>query len=191
MKTYVDCDTVYDRLTRGPFRGEGENDRLVSAHLAVCHDCRTLAEALRPAVDLFHESMQSDERTQLPTYEIQGKPARRIAYYAVAPMLLVLLAGIGTAVMQRGATDGRPAVALAMNDPTVRSQCTHSTSTSENAPSVAVGLVNSNALGNDDAVRDREGASCCTHCHAAAGSHRLSMHSVVKLIAECEVCHQL
>jgi hypothetical protein len=38
----------------------------VERHLACCHDCRRLAEALRPAVELFHEAL---ERTDdLPRY---------------------------------------------------------------------------------------------------------------------------
>ncbi|HEV7281961.1 MAG TPA: hypothetical protein VGN57_17295 [Pirellulaceae bacterium] len=69
------CDQVFERLTRGPFPGgpfadgstsDPAEDARVERHLACCHDCRRLAEALRPAVDLFHEAL---ERTDdLPRY---------------------------------------------------------------------------------------------------------------------------
>lgn len=69
------CDQVFERLTRGPFPGgpfadgsssDPAEDARVERHLACCHDCRRLAEALRPAVELFHEAL---ERTDdLPRY---------------------------------------------------------------------------------------------------------------------------
>lgn len=62
------CDNVFDILTRGPFPTGDPSDAAVERHLAACHDCRQLAEALRPAVELFHESISSDEVDSLPGY---------------------------------------------------------------------------------------------------------------------------
>lgn len=69
------CDHAFERLTRGPFPGgpfpdgspaDPMEDARVERHLASCHECRRLAEALRPAVSLFHEAL---ERTDdLPRY---------------------------------------------------------------------------------------------------------------------------
>jgi hypothetical protein len=86
------CDQVFERLTRGPFPGgpfadgstsDPAEDARVERHLACCHDCRRLAEALRPALDLFHEAL---ERTDdLPRYagelreERESLPAVAIA----------------------------------------------------------------------------------------------------------------
>lgn len=86
------CDQTFDALTRGPFpTGDASLDAMVEAHLTVCHDCRCLAEALRPAATLLHESLPGDEAT-LPGY--LGDLPRRDA---VLPDLV-------DAVMQRVAT---------------------------------------------------------------------------------------
>lgn len=68
MKAMISCDEVFDVLTRGPFPTGQADDRDVDSHLSACHECRELAEALRPAVDLFHESMLDREEMGLPTY---------------------------------------------------------------------------------------------------------------------------
>lgn len=62
----MNCDLVFDILTRGPFPAGDPSDDAVERHLAACHECRQLAEALRPAVDLFHESF--DDCENLPGY---------------------------------------------------------------------------------------------------------------------------
>ena len=60
-RTLLNCDQVFDVLTRGPFpTGEPEDDA-VERHLRACHECRRLAEALRPAVALLHEAIETDE----------------------------------------------------------------------------------------------------------------------------------
>ena len=68
MKTQVNCDDVFDILTRGPFPAGREDDSAVELHLAGCHDCRRLADALRPAVALFHEVLVDHDGEQLPEY---------------------------------------------------------------------------------------------------------------------------
>lgn len=68
MKRSVSCDQVFDILTRGPFPSGDPTDSAVEAHLSACHECRQLAEALRPAVALFHESIPSHELENLPGY---------------------------------------------------------------------------------------------------------------------------
>ncbi len=68
-RTLLNCDQVFDVLTRGPFpTGEPEDDA-VERHLRACHECRRLAEALRPAVALLHEAIEIDEATALPEYQ--------------------------------------------------------------------------------------------------------------------------
>lgn len=64
MKTMLSCDQVFDVLTQGPFPQfpaakpsaaeppqvqQSVRDEEVELHLSVCHSCRQLAEALRPA----------------------------------------------------------------------------------------------------------------------------------------------
>ena len=43
-------------------------DAPVEAHLSVCAECRRLAEALRPAVELFQEAVDPEESRDLPGY---------------------------------------------------------------------------------------------------------------------------
>lgn len=64
----MDCDDVFDVLTRGPFPTGDRDDCLVDRHLAECLSCRELAEALRPAVELFRESIEPSECAALPGY---------------------------------------------------------------------------------------------------------------------------
>ena len=62
------CDDVFDKLTRGPFPSGAPGDDEVEAHLGHCKECRQLAEALRPAVELFQEAVGPDECYGLPGY---------------------------------------------------------------------------------------------------------------------------
>lgn len=65
----MNCDLVFEILTRGPFPSGEPTDVSVELHLARCHECRELAEALRPAVALFHEALASEEEARhLPGY---------------------------------------------------------------------------------------------------------------------------
>lgn len=65
----MNCDLAFDLLTRGPVpAGDADTDAALERHLAACHDCRRLAEAMRPAVDLFHETMSEQDVESLPCY---------------------------------------------------------------------------------------------------------------------------
>jgi hypothetical protein len=77
MKLLIHCDEVFDILTRGPFPSGHEHDAVVEHHLRSCHDCRQLAEALRPAVELFHECLSKDEIADLPEYHGEVTPLTR------------------------------------------------------------------------------------------------------------------
>jgi hypothetical protein len=68
MKLLVTCDQVFDCLTRGPFPSGSRDDDAVQRHLEACHECRQLAEALRPAVALLHEALPAGEAADLPSY---------------------------------------------------------------------------------------------------------------------------
>jgi hypothetical protein len=64
----MNCDQVFDILTRGPFPAGEPTDDAVEWHLEGCDECRRLAEALRPAVELLHEAIIDDEAESLPGY---------------------------------------------------------------------------------------------------------------------------
>lgn len=50
----MNCDDVFDRITSGG--ADAESDPAVEAHLARCARCRSLVEALEPALELFREA---------------------------------------------------------------------------------------------------------------------------------------
>ena len=67
----MNCDQVFDVLTRGPFPTGDAGDAAVERHLAACHECRELAVALAPGVELFHEAL---------AFESYGLPGYRGVY---------------------------------------------------------------------------------------------------------------
>ncbi|QDU78057.1 hypothetical protein Pan97_51370 [Bremerella volcania] len=65
------CDDVFDVLTRAPFpTGEHETDMPIQRHLTVCHSCRELAEALRPATEMLANGQADtdDDDCSLPVF---------------------------------------------------------------------------------------------------------------------------
>ena len=64
----IQCDEVFEILTRGPFPTGAPSDGIVESHLTHCESCRQLAEALRPAVELFQEAVAPEESRNLPSY---------------------------------------------------------------------------------------------------------------------------
>ena len=68
-RALINCDQVFEVLTRGPFPTGGADDEAVERHLRACHECRQLAEALRPAVALMHEAVAAEQAVDLPEYQ--------------------------------------------------------------------------------------------------------------------------
>ena len=64
----MNCNQVFNILTRGPFPSGEPTDASVEIHLATCSGCRRLAEALRPALEVFQEAVGPDECSALPGY---------------------------------------------------------------------------------------------------------------------------
>jgi hypothetical protein len=71
----MDCDQVFIILTRGPFPTGEPWDEDVEAHLEYCGDCWRLAEALRPALEVFQEAVPPAEGRDLPGYWGDARPA--------------------------------------------------------------------------------------------------------------------
>jgi hypothetical protein len=94
----MDCDRVFMILTRGPFPTGEPWDEQVEAHLESCADCWRLAEALRPALEVFQEAVPPSESRDLPGYWGDARPAsvvitdvRRCAVNRTAPAAEVRL----------------------------------------------------------------------------------------------------
>jgi len=71
----MDCERVFVILTRGPFPTGDLSDEAVEAHLEICGDCWRLAEALRPALEVFQEAVPPAESRDLPGYWGDARPA--------------------------------------------------------------------------------------------------------------------
>lgn len=71
----MNCDQVFSVLTRGPFPTGAPSDLAVEGHLSRCEDCWRIAEALRPAHDVFEESIPAWEGRNLPGYWGGSEPA--------------------------------------------------------------------------------------------------------------------
>ncbi|MCC7474345.1 MAG: hypothetical protein IT425_03025 [Pirellulales bacterium] len=71
----MDCDQVFMILTRGPFPTGEAWDEQVETHLETCGDCWRLAEALRPALEIFQEAVPPAEGRNLPGYWGDARPS--------------------------------------------------------------------------------------------------------------------
>jgi hypothetical protein len=74
----MDCDQVFMILTRGPFPTGEAWDEDVEAHLETCAECWRLAEALRPALEVFQEAVPPAEGRDLPGYWGDARPASAV-----------------------------------------------------------------------------------------------------------------
>ncbi len=74
----MDCDQVFIILTRGPFPTGEAWDEQVEAHLESCAECWRLAEALRPALEVFQEAIPPAESRELPGYWGDARPASEV-----------------------------------------------------------------------------------------------------------------
>lgn len=70
----MDCDQIFIILTRGPFPTGEPWDEDVETHLEYCGDCWRLAEALRPALEIFQEAVPPAEGRDLPGYWGDARP---------------------------------------------------------------------------------------------------------------------
>ena len=71
----MECDQVFKILTSGPFPTGEPWDEQVEAHLEACAECWRLAEALRPALEVFQEAVPPAESRNLPGYWGDARPA--------------------------------------------------------------------------------------------------------------------
>ena len=88
----MDCDQVFVILTRGPFPTGELWDEDVEAHLETCADCWRLAEALRPALEVFQEAVPPAESRDLPGYWGDARPAGMVVSALNRPQARMALA---------------------------------------------------------------------------------------------------
>jgi hypothetical protein len=99
----MDCDRVFMILTRGPFPTGEPWDEQVEAHLESCAECWRLAEALRPALEVFQEAVPPAESRDLPGYWGDARPTSLLSDAAHGSSRTALAAGVRrVARTQRG-----------------------------------------------------------------------------------------
>jgi hypothetical protein len=213
MRLLLDCDTVFDRLTRGPFPGDATNispeDAAVESHLQVCHECRQLAEALRPAVKLLHEAYADEvpSHDPLPVYLSEastrsvslaptvreGNAAARkqafgewsIGWQLVAASLLgVVIGGLTTSGWLSGPSfSGR--------GPTGRqlawSPSDEPRPTAQGLTALAALKLQQVCLSSNLNTMDR--LRCCTDCHSSQSTKQKGI-DVARLQLACVACHE-
>lgn len=199
MKLLLNCDDVFERLTRGPFPGNGgdgcsEEVAAVETHLHACHECRQLAEALRPAVALLHEAYAEAAEASLPVYHGQVvSPVARLpnavpvalswsgGWQLVAAGLLGLIVG-GLAMSGWFSRDGsgRDNVAWVQSS---------ETDPNGNGLATLVGLkLHEVCLPTSMSLAANQRLRCCTDCHAASKAGKKSV-DVARLQLACLACH--
>jgi len=204
----MNCDHVFEVLTRGPFPSGDPSDQAVEAHLAGCHDCRRLAEALRPALDLFHESL-ADERTGLPGYlgeQTRGQETvttavmeqiRQTAEPVAAPaapapmrphsglMQLIAAAFIGLALsaslLAISRRDHEPEELQVATKPSVLDS-----SAQRRLASMKLAISCASYAQPGKVARDYK---CCTLCHAAGRDKSTPIPAMLRVVSACKTCH--
>ena len=197
----MNCDRVFEILTSGPFPRDDESDSQVETHLAICHNCRQLAEALRPAIRMIHESIV-EERDSLPSYagpmtprgnrimeqiraaDTNSRPWRRkegqttssprLASWnlALAPVGMIALI-----LVAYGAKDHVPATPADLSG--------------LGLPNACHDVPNSTTEANDGSRPNSASTYyCCTHCHSAKHSEIPQFATISKLIQACGACHE-
>jgi hypothetical protein len=211
----VNCDGVFDILTRGPFPSGCATDEAVEAHLVHCRECQRLAEALRPAVALFQESIGADEGRDVPGYwgetcfdEHRLEPDwNPVAQTGVAswkratvglrrrfvasgwPLVAAALAGVALAVGLRDDGSRTPDRAAVSAGPPAASI---SSATFVHPLAECSRMLLAKLQGETPAQRlALAHGACCSDCHSAQRSEELHLEKrVASLVAQnCGQCH--
>ena len=204
MKTLMNCDNAFEALTAGPVELSVAATELVD-HLESCESCRNLAEALRPATHLLHESLP--DPSDLPIVLAEDDEA-----------VLKVMRQVGEAVRppSKGYVRSATAAGLATvactllvwigpwwSQGNVASQDLHQQLTGFGLPQACYETVKrteSRQMNCSDCHlakpdhQDQETdctltLACCTSCHAASESPPAPRVKVPQLLAACGSCH--
>ena len=105
----MDCNQVFMILTRGPFPTGEAWDEDVEAHLEKCAECWQLAEALRPALEVFQEAVPPAESRDLPGYWGDARPAGTVvSELNRSAVRVAMAAGVRQAARTRHAFQSYP-----------------------------------------------------------------------------------
>jgi hypothetical protein len=208
----VDCDQVFEVLTRGPFPTGEAIDGPVERHLATCHECRALAEALRPAMELLHEAIDAEESRDLPGYYGAPSTSGGLAQLVAAAIdaeqaevavprtktrpaswwrdwLLTSRAETFFAAMAGGVLLVLAMVALQGVMPTRASQSVVAAAPTQEGIIHLASLNLRNECFSWKPGQELAVNHCCTECHAAGGKLASPPKTVAIIAANCRACH--
>jgi len=198
MKAVFTCDDVFDILTREPFPSDGANDEFVESHLAVCHECRQLAEAFRPAVGLFHESLAAGFDNELPMYRGRLKPIIDSLNQTAVPArreprhsLTLSQAAIATSLVLVGAVVFAIVLASPRTGDSVPVAATVRVIQDRDYTLLAALQIPNDCtptLEYSDRVLTTQFV-CCTKCHHATSRVASTSLAISKTSAACAACH--
>jgi hypothetical protein len=238
MTPHCSCDQVFERLTRGPFpthehfrhgcsvmlgpeeletRGSTSSiaeDAAVEAHLAVCHECRMLAEGLRPAVALFAQprdlpvyqgrlpaiDYSEVARASLPPESSRvavggrsnGIRVERMAWPVIAVAIVAMLFGACLTQLRDSQAENRQPSWLAWNSPAepTDDRWTFASLRLSEACREPSGehFLTATAASEERVV-------CCTRCHASSAQGAAMTWSappveMSRLLVACLACHK-
>lgn len=201
MKSVMDCDGVFEILTRAPFPSGDEHDAAVEAHLCVCHDCRRLADALRPAVGLLHESLAGED--SLPAYagrlaELRpGLGLRTPRLLHTGPLIAAMTAACLVLWVLRAASHTSGPLPPDARRPVAQSAVGPSTLAGLNLPFACFGT--NRRAGETFTIEVAPPTSgrevtlqylCCSSCHRPEGTGPASDRAVQVVSNACSSCHR-
>ena len=192
-----ECDTVFLLLTAGSAKHSDHNSTTIARHLEHCASCRSIAEALRPALHLVHEALPHADQIDLPVYgdhdpeaTIMGRieslePASNASHVSTADRnrRYVVAMAVAAALLWLLLWNRSPAdngISVAAHQGAVVDLADFA----GELPAVCLTI---DARANQHlAVNARQ---CCTTCHHA-DEDAPKVRTIARLTATCHACHQ-
>ncbi|MBI1899804.1 MAG: hypothetical protein HYS13_01660 [Planctomycetia bacterium] len=205
------CDQTFDYLTSPPASAGAAAPGDVADHLAVCDECRRLAEALRPAVALLCEDAGRLALVDSPGHAAPAQLAARLkepprlhqvgeeevgekgdaAPSASGHDVRSLLLRPGSVIAALAA--GVLLTALFLGSPPSGSSATTPGDAAPGRLANSLGMVA--ACFEHGGPPARADVACCTRCHAAGegavvrSGSAAARTALPSLLASCQVCH--
>ncbi len=192
MKTALKCDEVFDLLTAGPL-DEAESNQAagVDEHLLECDSCRNLAEAMRPALHILHESLPPEQLEGLPVYlsaddlavreimrQVRSAPTVRPERGRLTTTLLWLVASAACLLIGTWIYNSSVSVSSA-NEP--------SSLASMSLPPACTEPLDAELDHEQTEIANKY--ECCTRCHNSSTKTLEDHTKLSSILLACQHCH--
>jgi|GEM_PF-3950005 len=196
MKTVLNCDDTFERLTAGPLDDTDDAKQAISEHLRECDSCRRIADALRPALHLVREALPRTQRDGLPTFLPEDDEQTlsimqkvRVASRAETAasknfgfrntVSLWWIAAVAASVLAISWFQ-----TIAVEAPAAQV-----------APSLAAMDLPPACFPKDGSLDEMQSATselsfeCCTQCHTSSSDLRIPKIGIQRVLLACQQCH--